>query len=206
MAINSNKRYDISPEMPGVMNSFLDFMFRAESSFNSLLLNKNGDAVVKNRSFMNKNIEINSFKKEISEVIKSHIFVDTEDKDIIGWKENNINPAYESYDTCYRYLKQLNNIFPGIVYIINIRDPRDTAKSAMWSSRKNAYDLIVQNNNFFEDISNNLLKNNSILLNYDIWSTDPQILINNLSKIKVDLNINDVEKIFSNRYNHLKIW
>lgn len=206
MAVNSNSDYDISPEMPGVIDCFLDLLFKVESSSSSLLLNKSGDAKVNNRSLMNKKLDYVKVVSSMSESFCSQIFLDESSKKIIGWKENNINPAYHSYDKCYRYIKQLGEVFPGIRYIINIRNPSDTSKSAMWRNRTNAYDLIIENNKFFQDLSDTVLQSNSVLVNYDIWSKDAGYLVRELKKLDINLDQEKVSNVFNTRYNHLKIW
>lgn len=203
--INSNTNYNIIDELPGVMPDLLSFLFKTKSVDSCLTYNKNNKISTNHSIFTNNSFNYADLINDISQVFKNNFF--DESKQIVGWKENDITPETLSYEKTIRCYNQIIELFPNIKFIFNIRNIFDTSRSAMWRNKSNSINIIENNNKFFEEI--HLMENfydKSILLNYDIWKSDKEYLIDNLSKLNINLDKEVVSKIMNTKFNHLKIW
>ena len=100
----------------------------------------------------------------------------------VGFKEVRYEPGhFASYDDLLNYLLFLDKLFPGIVYVMNIRDPHDAARSGWWPGNANALEVLGTTREWLLDATVDLGRmlggSRVALLDYDEWHDDPQVLI-----------------------------
>ncbi len=100
----------------------------------------------------------------------------------IGFKEVRYEPGhFASYDELLDYLLFLDKLLPGVAYLLNVRDPQESAKSGWWPGNENALDVLATTRTWLTDATADLARilgpNRAVLADYDDWSVNPQALI-----------------------------
>jgi glycosyltransferase involved in cell wall biosynthesis len=80
-----------------------------------------------------------------------------------------------------RYLLFLNKLLPGIVYLFNIRDAAEAARSGWWPGNESAEAVIATTNEWLiqaaDDLNDVLGPGRAAVLEYGAWNDDPERLI-----------------------------
>jgi hypothetical protein len=122
----------------------------------------------------------------------------------VGWKENFIS-SYADGGMADEQVLFIRSLFPGIKFILNIRDPENTAQSAIWKIRDDAINEISQRRQWIIDRYNSgLFGTQSVLLDYDQWSTQPTKIVEGLTSIGIDINNAEAYTVLSERLTHLQ--
>ncbi|MCX6433635.1 MAG: sulfotransferase [Actinobacteria bacterium] len=100
----------------------------------------------------------------------------------IGFKEVRYEPGhFVEYDDLLNYLLFLDKLFPGIAYVINVRDPQDAARSGWWPDNANAQEVLTTTRAWLTDATADLTRmlgpGRAVLLDYDEWDGHPEIVI-----------------------------
>lgn len=100
----------------------------------------------------------------------------------IGFKEVRYEPGhFPTYDDLLNYLLFLDKLLPGIRYVINVRDPQQAAKSGWWPGNENAREVLETTRSWLTDATGDLTRilgaQRTMLLDYDVWSGRPEVLI-----------------------------
>jgi hypothetical protein len=100
----------------------------------------------------------------------------------IGFKEVRYEPGhFAAYDDLLNYLLFLDKLFPGIVYLLNVRDPVHAARSGWWPGNENALEVLATTRAWLVDAARDLARmlgdSRVQLLDYDEWKDDPQLLV-----------------------------
>jgi hypothetical protein len=105
-----------------------------------------------------------------------------------GFKEVRYEKAYfPDPVTLLSYLLFLQELFPGLVFLINTRDPALAAKSGWWSSNPNALQVLQQTNFNLERVASDLEKllgsHRVQIINHDQWKHDSTLVTRALAQL-----------------------
>ena len=100
----------------------------------------------------------------------------------VGFKEVRYEPGhFPEYDGLLQYLLFLDLLFPGMRFIVNVREPESAAQSGWWPEHGDAEivlrvtrDRLVR---AVEDLSAVLGRDRVVLLDYDTWTADPSVVL-----------------------------
>lgn len=99
----------------------------------------------------------------------------------IGFKEVRYEPGhFASYDHLLDYLLFLDKLFPGIRYVLNVRDPQAAARSGWWPDNANAQEVLVTTRTWLVQADGDLCRmlgpDRAVLLDYDEWAGSPEVV------------------------------
>lgn len=121
----------------------------------------------------------------------------------IGWKENFISP-YADGEISDKQIMFIRSLFPDIKFLLNVRDPEETAKSPIWKMREGALEEIkVRREWMIDRQKSKLFGPGSMLLNYDKWSKNGDIIIGQLWDFGFRVDYEKCKDILSERLTHL---
>ena len=120
-----------------------------------------------------------------------------------GWKENFIS-SYHDEGTADRQIMFIQKLFPGVRFILNIRNPEQCSRSKIWQVREDAFNEIsVRRQWMIDRFHSGLFGVNSILLDYDEWSSDGDAIIGALSDFGFSVDASMCHAVLSERLLHL---
>ena len=100
----------------------------------------------------------------------------------------------------------LDKLFPGIVYVMNVRDPQEAARSGWWPHNDNALDVLGTTRAWLVaatgDLERMLGESRAVLLDYDQWKNDPQLLVDAFGAVGLPDDPAAVRAAVSNRLAH----
>ncbi len=125
----------------------------------------------------------------------------------VGFKEVRYEPGhFPTYDDLLNYLLFLDKLLPGIRYVVNVRDPREAAKSGWWPGNENAVDVLTTTRSWLEDATADLTRilgsHRAALIDYDAWASDPQVLIDALADLGLPADDAAVRAAVGERLEH----
>jgi hypothetical protein len=99
----------------------------------------------------------------------------------VGFKEVRYEPGhFADYDDLLNYLLFLDKLFPGLRYLMNVRDPRAAARSGWWPGNANAEEVLATTRDRLaaavDDLARMLGADRAVLLDYDDWNGRPEVL------------------------------
>jgi hypothetical protein len=100
----------------------------------------------------------------------------------VGFKEVRYEPGhFPEYDGLLQYLLFLDLLFPGIRFIVNVREPESAAQSGWWPEHGDAEGVLSVTRDRLvravEDLSAVLGRDRVVLLDYDTWTADPSVVL-----------------------------
>ena len=100
----------------------------------------------------------------------------------VGFKEVRYEPGhFPEYDGLLQYLLFLDLLFPGIRFIVNVREPESAAQSGWWPEHGDAEGVLSVTRDRLvravEDLSAVLGRDRVVLLEYDTWTADPSVVL-----------------------------
>ena len=100
----------------------------------------------------------------------------------IGFKEVRYEPGhFASYDELLQHLIFLGRLFPGLRYVINVREPVDAARSGWWPENTDAIEVLTTTRDRLlsatADLNTFFGSHRAACVAYEEWVDDPQILI-----------------------------
>lgn len=101
----------------------------------------------------------------------------------IGFKEVRYEPGhFADYEQLLDYLLFLNTLLPGIRYVFNVRDEKETARSGWWPDNPQALDVLRTTREWLEQASRDIATltgdpGRACLLHYEDWSANPEVLV-----------------------------
>lgn len=100
----------------------------------------------------------------------------------IGFKEVRYEPGhFADYDVLLDYLLFLDKLFPGMAYVLNVRDPQTAARSGWWPGNADAEQVLTTTRDWLVEATADLTRvlgpGRAVLLDYDEWNGHPQVLI-----------------------------
>lgn len=129
------------------------------------------------------------------------------DTKILGFKEIRYEPGHFSdYDDMLDYLLFLDKLFPGIGYLMNVRDPAAAARSGWWPERPNAVDDLSMARTWLaqavEDVNLHFGQERAVLVAYEDWSRDWQVLVEAFTALGLPRDDAAVRQVTSTRLDH----
>lgn len=114
--------------------------------------------------------------------VLEHLLRPGRDTEVIGFKEIRYEPGYFSdYHDLLDYLIFLDKLLPGVSYLMNVRDPAAVARSGWWADQVDAIaSLDLARARLIEavdDLNRHFAQPRAVLVAYEDWSVDPQVLI-----------------------------
>ena len=105
------------------------------------------------------------------------------DTRVIGFKEIRYEPGhFATYDDLLDYLIFLGKLFPGLGYLMIVRDAQDAAKSGWWPGNDSAVDVLATTRSWLAqavaDLNAFYDDQRAVLVAYEDWTADPDVLVN----------------------------
>jgi hypothetical protein len=125
----------------------------------------------------------------------------------VGFKEVRYEPGhFADYDLLLEYLLFLDKLFPGIVYLMNVRSPELAAQSGWWPEHGDAAAVLKVTRERLEravrDLTAALGPQRAILLDYDAWARRPEELMAGLSGLGLPRDDAAVREALATRLPH----
>ena len=129
------------------------------------------------------------------------------DTAILGFKEVRYEPGhFESYEVMLSYLLFLNKLFPGITYVINVREPEDAARSGWWPNHGDPVAALTKSRDWLIDAAADLNAilgtNQAHLLRYEDWQNNPENLIAAFNYMRLPRNDAGVRAALAVKLDH----
>ncbi len=139
--------------------------------------------------------------------VVEHVFQPNKDTSIIGFKEVRYEPGhFESYEVMLSYLLFLNKLFPGITYIINVREPEAAARSGWWPNHGDPIAALTKSRDWLLDATadlNAILGNQQAhVLHYEDWQENPDALIQAFNTMQLPSNDAGVREALAVKLDH----
>ena len=128
--------------------------------------------------------------------------------EVVGWKENFISPLTNGEKYANTMLGILRDMFPNANYVINIRNPDDVSRSAVWKQSVSAREDIERCRNWLIGVheSGYLGQGASLLIDHDEWRGNPQLLYRQLNGFGIPVLLENTERVLGEQLTHLKDW
>lgn len=125
----------------------------------------------------------------------------------IGFKEVRYEPGhFAEYDVLLNHLLFLDKLFPGIVFLLNVRDPESAARSGWWPGNDNAVDVLRTTRDWLVDATADLTRmlgpGRAVLLDYDDWNGRPQVLVDAFAAVGLPRDDDAVRAAVGERLEH----
>lgn len=125
----------------------------------------------------------------------------------IGFKEVRYEPGhFRTYDDLLNYLLFLDKLFPGIGYLVNVRDPEDAARSGWWPGNDNAHEVLTTTRDWLveatADLSAILGTGRAVLVDYDDWNGRPEVLAQAFARLGLPADDEAVRRAVGERLEH----
>jgi hypothetical protein len=129
------------------------------------------------------------------------------DTRVIGFKEIRYEPGhFADYDVLLDYLLFLNTLFPGIRYLMNVRDPQDAARSGWWPGNADALEVLGTTRRWLQeataDLSAILGPRRAVCLAYEEWNSRPAVVAAAFRDLGLPANDAGVEAAIGERLSH----
>ena len=139
--------------------------------------------------------------------VLEHLLRPAQDTTVIGFKEVRYEPGHFSdYDDLFDYLLFLDKLMPGVSYLMNVRDPAAVARSGWWvehpdpmSSLDLARARLVE---AVEDLNRHFAQTRAVLVAYEDWSVDPQVLVRAFADLDLPKDDEAVRAAVTTRLEH----
>lgn len=125
----------------------------------------------------------------------------------IGFKEVRYEPGhFPDYDALLQYLLFLDVLFPGIVFLVNVRDPQEVARSGWWPDHGDARAVLGTTRDRLVravgDLSEVFGPDRVALLDYSQWSEDPLVLGAELERVGLPRDDDALRRAWQTRLDH----
>lgn len=125
----------------------------------------------------------------------------------VGFKEVRYEPGhFVAYDDLLNYLLFLGRLFPGLRYLVNVRDPEAAARSGWWPGNENAVEVLTTTRarlvEATADLTRILGDGRAHLVDYDAWNADPGVLIAAFAALGLPSDDGAVRSILGERLPH----
>jgi hypothetical protein len=139
--------------------------------------------------------------------VVEHVLRPGKDTKVLGFKEVRYEPGhFETYEVMLSYLLFLNKLFPGITYVINVREPHDAARSGWWPNHEDPIAALTKSRDWLLQAAldlNTILGNEQArVLRYEDWQNNPEFLIDTFASMQLPSNDAGVRKALAVKLDH----
>lgn len=125
----------------------------------------------------------------------------------VGFKEVRYEPGhFADYDVLLNHLLFLDKLLPGIRYVMNVRDPEAAARSGWWPGNANAQEVLTTTRAWLADATDDLNRmlgpGRAVLLAYEEWDADPQVLVDAFAALGLPRDDDAVRAAVGERLEH----
>lgn len=125
----------------------------------------------------------------------------------LGFKEIRYEPGhFASYDLMLSYLLFLDTLFPGMHYLVNVRDPESAARSGWWPDHGDPVAALTATREWLVDATQDLTRilgtGRAVLVDYDAWTTRPEVLVEAFATLGLPRDDDAVRAAVSERLAH----
>lgn len=206
-AVNTASGYTIRGESIGVINNFYR-IFRDISNLISevpkLMPEVPVDSDLSPIQGMNL-VNLPNMQDSIVNFFHEIILQPEEGTTVSGWKETMINPARDGEEFSTEVLCFMAKIFPNSKFIFNVRNPLDVSRSSFWKYSDESINEITKCRDWLLKVAESeILGSNKVLVvDHDIWSGNPEYLIDSLHGFGVNVKSDLVVDILNEKLTHL---
>lgn len=124
-----------------------------------------------------------------------------------GFKEVRYERAYFPHSAMLiSYLVFLQELFPGLRYLINTRNPESAAMSGWWQHHPDARSALAQTNEQLREAGTALTRmlgsHRIQLIDYEDWKSDSSLVFNALEKLEFEPQLEIVQSALGNYLSH----
>jgi hypothetical protein len=129
------------------------------------------------------------------------------DTKVVGFKEIRYEPGhFAEYDNLLDYLLFLNKLLPGMRFLMNVRDASGAARSGWWPDNAQALEVLGTTRQWLSDavtdINRILGADRAVLVDYEDWTADPEVLIDAFAVLGLPRDDAAVRAIATTRLEH----
>jgi len=139
--------------------------------------------------------------------VVEHVFHPGKKTTVLGFKEVRYEPGhFETYEVMLSYLLFLNKLFPGITYIVNVREPQDAARSGWWPNHEDPIAALTKSRDWLLQAAldlNTILGNKQArVLHYEDWQNNPEFLIDTFASMQLPRNDDGIRQALAVKLDH----
>lgn len=129
----------------------------------------------------------------------------------LGFKEVRYEPGhFASYDLLLDHLLFLGRLLPGIVYLMNVRDPRTAAASGWWPDHGDAEAVLTTTRDWLMQAAADINaltraaagRPRALVLAYEQWTAQPQVLLDAYASVGLPADDPAVRAALAKRLDH----
>ncbi|MSO27977.1 MAG: hypothetical protein EXQ60_07975 [Candidatus Nanopelagicales bacterium] len=125
----------------------------------------------------------------------------------IGFKEVRYEPGhFGTYDELLQHLIFMGRLFPGLRYLMNVREPADAARSGWWPDNSDALEVLTTTRAWLllavTDLNDFFGADRAVGVAYEQWSVDPQYLIDAYAGLGLPRDDDAVRAALAERLEH----
>ncbi|MSZ57041.1 MAG: hypothetical protein F2697_00785 [Actinobacteria bacterium] len=126
---------------------------------------------------------------------------------VIGFKEVRYEPGhFATYELMLDYLIFLGQLFPGLNYLMNVRDPAEAARSGWWPGNDQALEVLGTTREWMasavDDLNAFYGPGRACLVEYETWAADSQALIDAFDGLGLPKDDTAVHAALAGRLTH----
>lgn len=139
--------------------------------------------------------------------VVDHLLKPEGDVTWLGFKEVRYEPGhFATYDELLQHLIFLGRLFPGLRYLVNVREPADAARSGWWPDNLDALNVLTTTRAWLlaavADLNEFFKGQRAVGVAYEHWSVDPQYLIDAYSELGLPRDDEAVRAALAERLEH----
>lgn len=143
--------------------------------------------------------------------VVTHLLRPRADTRWLGFKEVRYEPGhFANYDLLLDHLLFLGRLLPGLVYLMNVRDPKTAAASGWWPNHGDAEAVLTTTRDWLIQAASDIngvtraceQQPRAIVLQYEQWSQDPQVLLDAYARLGLPRDDEAVRSALGTRLEH----
>lgn len=139
--------------------------------------------------------------------VVTHVLRPAPDTAVVGFKEIRYEPGhFQDYDDLLDYLLFLDKLLPGVGYLMNVRDPREAARSGWWPDRPDAEAWLSQARQWLvdavDDLNGHFRQPRAVLVSHDEWRHDAQVLVDAFARLGLPRDVDAVRRATATHLAH----
>ena len=125
----------------------------------------------------------------------------------LGFKEVRYEPGhFDSYELMLAYLLFLDTLFPGMRYLVNVRDPEGAARSGWWPAHEDPVAALSVTREWLVDSVADLERikgpGRAVLLDYEEWAGRPEVVDDAFARLGLPADSAAVRAAVGERLTH----